>query len=578
MAEAIQLKTRIWPTRGTKPTEGDEVYSGGVQPIADYDNWANWAITTDIHNLNDELGGFQNKVLNADGTAVDNDALEDDTISIGTGGYLTGGDTVALGGGINISTNKSALESDFLALDGSNKMGAPLDVGRHKVTGVSDKIEFTSASGSGLDFTAGDSDGNHVLWRADDGTDTDPIEYSAQTDSRSGVAYRVYNATANDDLLTVGTEGNVRAPIGKVYAGKGLRTDGPAAIDGETTIFDDLVVSQDGTEVQPFYGTSGGTTATIHETNDDQIAQLSVQGDQQGTGYIYAGQNSAYGGGFTYNGDDNPNMPMASDHLSIFRRSGGTDEQLLHWFHNGGNAIFETGVDVRGGDVNIPNGGLDVSGGYTDVNSLGASGRIRSNADVVADSDVRAGGMVDSPMFNIGGSSGERFTLSRGYAGSNNERYDFDVRDESDSVAEGGMRWRRFDANGYNNTWMKMHGNVVEMPDGEVYMHNNVGIGGVTNPQADLHVATEAIIEEAQLGVGTTNFNPNSNITVRSTGPEIYLGDDDASGHGQSVILKNNAQHTYLMNAGEDFGLELDFQNNEVWIHEGGSRQTRLHP
>jgi|GEM_PF-5496440 len=56
MADAITLQSWTWTDSGTEPTQGDESYASGEQPIAEYDNWAMWAVTTDIDSLNAELG------------------------------------------------------------------------------------------------------------------------------------------------------------------------------------------------------------------------------------------------------------------------------------------------------------------------------------------------------------------------------------------------------------------------------------------------------------------------------------------------------------------------------------------
>ena len=53
---ALALESYVWNDSGTRPTEGDEIYVAGDQPIAAYDNWAMWAVTTDVANLNDALG------------------------------------------------------------------------------------------------------------------------------------------------------------------------------------------------------------------------------------------------------------------------------------------------------------------------------------------------------------------------------------------------------------------------------------------------------------------------------------------------------------------------------------------
>jgi hypothetical protein len=44
----IQTESRVWPDSGVKPAVGDEVYTGQERPIAEYDNWAMWAVTKDV--------------------------------------------------------------------------------------------------------------------------------------------------------------------------------------------------------------------------------------------------------------------------------------------------------------------------------------------------------------------------------------------------------------------------------------------------------------------------------------------------------------------------------------------------
>ena len=58
MVEPLELESRIWSDRGTRYPDGDEVYRGGRQPIAEFDNHFNWAISTDLHNLRDQVGGL----------------------------------------------------------------------------------------------------------------------------------------------------------------------------------------------------------------------------------------------------------------------------------------------------------------------------------------------------------------------------------------------------------------------------------------------------------------------------------------------------------------------------------------
>ena len=58
---AINRESFIWNALGTKPAPGDEIYTPGEQPIASYDNWWNWAVSTDIEALDTALGAHRDR-------------------------------------------------------------------------------------------------------------------------------------------------------------------------------------------------------------------------------------------------------------------------------------------------------------------------------------------------------------------------------------------------------------------------------------------------------------------------------------------------------------------------------------
>ena len=47
----VQTESRVWSDSGVEPAVGDEVYTGQERPIAEYDNWAMWAVTKDVDSL-----------------------------------------------------------------------------------------------------------------------------------------------------------------------------------------------------------------------------------------------------------------------------------------------------------------------------------------------------------------------------------------------------------------------------------------------------------------------------------------------------------------------------------------------
>lgn len=72
-----------------------------------------------------------------------------------------------------------------------------------------------------------------------------------------------------------------------------------------------------------------GTSTTVNVLCDDAgEAKLNLMGGNQGTGRLYVGQSSTYGGGIEYNGDDTPaTSGGGADKIVLFRRDNGTD----HW-------------------------------------------------------------------------------------------------------------------------------------------------------------------------------------------------------------------------------------------------------
>ena len=66
----VELESWVWTDTGTEPSQGDESYAGGEQPIAEYDNWFNWAISTDVHNLQAGLADLQDDLENFEGMEI----------------------------------------------------------------------------------------------------------------------------------------------------------------------------------------------------------------------------------------------------------------------------------------------------------------------------------------------------------------------------------------------------------------------------------------------------------------------------------------------------------------------------
>lgn len=84
MAEAISRDSFVWTSTGVEPAQGDEVFEAGEQPIAEYDNWALWAITSDIKDLSETLGSHGTRHESGGADQIDLDGLD-----VGSGGGVS---------------------------------------------------------------------------------------------------------------------------------------------------------------------------------------------------------------------------------------------------------------------------------------------------------------------------------------------------------------------------------------------------------------------------------------------------------------------------------------------------------
>lgn len=81
---------------------------------------------------------------------------------------------------------------------------------------------------------------------------------------------------------------------------------------------------------------------------DTAIADLEIRGAAQGSGRLFVGQSSTYGGGISYNGDDNPSMVGGTDKITFFRRSSGTDTEVFSYSYSSNTVTFAGDVTISG--------------------------------------------------------------------------------------------------------------------------------------------------------------------------------------------------------------------------------------
>jgi hypothetical protein len=129
-----------------------------------------------------------------------------------------------------------------------------------------------------------------------------------------------------------------------------------------------------------------GTNTDVQVVSDDDgRSQLSLYGQNQGTGRLYVGQDENYGGGIEYIGDNTPAPASggANDYITFFRRNNNPSPTEVEWTaryrYDSNNWEFRSNVDV-GND-------LSVSNNATIDNTLQIKGGSPNEGDVLTSTD-----------------------------------------------------------------------------------------------------------------------------------------------------------------------------------------------
>ncbi len=75
----------------------------------------------------------------------------------------------------------------------------------------------------------------------------------------------------------------------------------------------------------------------------DNKAGFEAYGPDQGTGYLFVGKSSSYGGGVYYNGDGNPAFSSSgevADHIVFYRKDAGSNIPVFYYPYNNNNVYF----------------------------------------------------------------------------------------------------------------------------------------------------------------------------------------------------------------------------------------------
>ncbi|MDH3628426.1 MAG: hypothetical protein OEV00_14670 [Acidobacteriota bacterium] len=79
---------------------------------------------------------------------------------------------------------------------------------------------------------------------------------------------------------------------------------------------------------------------------DSDVARIYATGQSQGGGLFFAGQSPLYGGGFSYDGDNSPDITGGSDRITFFRRNNNVDTEVFSYGYANDDISFSGNLDA----------------------------------------------------------------------------------------------------------------------------------------------------------------------------------------------------------------------------------------
>ena len=139
-------------------------------------------------------------------------------------------------------------------------------------------------------------------------------------------------------------------------------------------------ISANGAGIIEYSRPAGGNTVFRVSANDTSIAEIQALGNSQGTGSVYVGESSQYGGGLVYNGDDNPDLPFSTDKVTLFRRDANTSHPVIEYAYNSNDVNFYGKIKEEGALLSSKY--LAINGNASTASKLVTARTITLNGDV----------------------------------------------------------------------------------------------------------------------------------------------------------------------------------------------------
>jgi hypothetical protein len=136
---------------------------------------------------------------------------------------------------------------------------------------------------------------------------------------------------------------------------------------------------------------------------DTDVARIYATGDSQGSGMLYAGQSTVFGGGIAYDGDANPDIVGGTDRITFFRRNSSVDTEVFSYSYLSNTVDFQgpvtfgpgAGTLSATGRVQIDGNLIAGTEGSVPYNAFGAvdpaSGAMGNDSDVFVNFDLEVG-------------------------------------------------------------------------------------------------------------------------------------------------------------------------------------------
>ena len=95
-------------------------------------------------------------------------------------------------------------------------------------------------------------------------------------------------------------------------------------------------------------GTTSPTCSLDIRAPDNGTAKIMLCGSSQGTGDLFVGQSTTYGGGIMYNGDGSPSTGTTTDAISFYRKGGGGATEVFFYMYNSNTVNFKGDITSTG--------------------------------------------------------------------------------------------------------------------------------------------------------------------------------------------------------------------------------------